>query len=51
MCGRPKIIKSKFKTNFRKEYQVMKSYINGLETFETTKQNGLELLSYFMFVD
>lgn len=37
MCGRPKFSNRNSKPILDKEYQILKTYINGLETFETTK--------------
>lgn len=47
MCGRPKNTNRNSKPILEKEYKILKSYINGLETFETTKVKwirSLELL-------
>jgi len=37
MCGRPKNTIRNSKPILEREYKILKSYINGLETFETTK--------------
>lgn len=44
MCGRPKLSNRNSKPILEKEYQVMKSYINGLETFETTKTKWIRTI-------
>ena len=47
MCGRPKNSNKNSKPILEREYQILKSYVNGLETFETTKLKwirSLELL-------
>lgn len=47
MSGRPKHTNRNSKPILDKEYKILKSYINGLETFETTKvkwMRSLELL-------
>jgi integrase len=47
MCGRPKNTNKNSKPILDKEFSVLKSYVNGLETFETTKSKwirSLELL-------
>ena len=41
---RPKNTQRNSKPILEKEYQIMKSYINGLETFETTKIKWLRSL-------
>ena len=37
MCGRPKNTNRNSKPILEREYKILKSYINGLDTFETTK--------------
>lgn len=44
MCGRPKLSNRNSKPILEKEYQIMKSYINGLETFETTKTKWIRTI-------
>jgi len=47
MCGRPKNSKRNSKPILEKQYKILKSYINGLDTFQTTKTKwirSLELL-------
>lgn len=49
MCGRPKNSNRNSKPILDKEYQILKTYINGLETFNTTKvkwMRSLEILFY-----
>ncbi len=43
-CGRPKNSKRNSKPILEKEYKVLKSYINGIETFKTTKTKWLRSL-------
>lgn len=47
MCGRPKNTKRNSKPILEKQYKILKSYINGMDTFQTTKtkwMRSLELL-------
>lgn len=44
MCGRPKNTNKNSKPILDKEFSVLKSYVNGLETFETTKLKWLRSL-------
>ncbi len=44
MCGRPKLSNRNSKPILEKEYQIIKSYINGLETFETTKTKWIRTI-------
>lgn len=44
MCGRPKFTNKNSKPILDKEFQVIKSYVNGLETYETTKIKWLRSL-------
>jgi integrase/recombinase XerD len=44
MCGRPKNSKRNSKPILEKEYKVLKSYINGIDTFQTTKTKWLRSL-------
>ena len=44
MCGRPKLSNRNSKPILEKEYQITKSYINGLETFETTKTKWIRTI-------
>jgi len=44
MCGRKKGSVRNSKPILEKEYKILKSYINGLETFETTKTKWLRSL-------
>ena len=42
--GRPKNTKRNSKPIFEQQYKILKSYINGLETFETTKTKWIRSL-------
>jgi integrase/recombinase XerD len=47
MCGRPKNTNRNSKPILEREYKILKSYISGMETFETTKtkwSRSLEIL-------
>ncbi len=44
MCGRPKNSKRNSKPILEKQYKILKSYINGLDTFQTTKTKWLRSL-------
>ena len=44
MCGRPKNTNKNSKPILDKEFSVLKSYVNGLETFETTKAKWIRSL-------
>ena len=44
MCGRPKNTNKNSKPILDKEFSVLKSYVNGLETFETTKTKWIRSL-------
>ncbi|WP_319577453.1 tyrosine-type recombinase/integrase [uncultured Desulfobacter sp.] len=44
MCGRPKNSKRNSKPILEKEYKILKSYINGMDTFQTTKTKWLRSL-------
>lgn len=46
MCGRPKFTNRNSKPILDKEYQILKTYVNGLETFETTKIKWLRSLEF-----
>jgi site-specific recombinase XerD len=44
MCGRPKNTNRNSKPILQREYKILKSYINGMDTFETTKTKWLRSL-------
>jgi site-specific recombinase XerD len=44
MSGRPKNTKRNSKPILNQQYKILKSYINGLETFQTTKKKWIRSL-------
>ena len=44
MAGRPKNSKRNSKPILESQYKILKSYINGMETFQTTKTKWLRTL-------